>query len=221
MVYSAVILDIEGTVCPIAFVKDTLFPYFLRKVPTLVTSQDPVVRSLLGQFGTEQVENHIRKLVDRDVKDPILKQLQGYVWEEGYKSGEIRAPVYNDAVKFIQDVQVPIYIYSSGSVKAQKLLFAHVDTGKAQPEELCSKLSGFFDITTSGRKTDKQSYLNIISEINRKAETVLFVSDNVLELEAATKAGLRTMLAVRPGNAPIPKDTHFVEVRDFEQIKGF
>lgn len=223
MSFEALLLDIEGTVCPISFVKEVLFPFFSGKVSNLVRSDDPGVGELLAQFPQDRQQalaEYILDLVDRDVKDPVLKQLQGLVWAQGYREGEIRAPVYRDAIDLIQRKD-NVYIYSSGSVRAQKLLFGHV----ADPEgattaclDLQPFIKGYFDINTSGKKTDPESYRNILQDIGRDASKVLFISDNELELEAATTAGLSTLLAVRPGNAPISTDNVYTVVTDYSAL---
>lgn len=218
MSFKAVLLDIEGTVCPIAFVKDVLFPYFSGKVPQLKGSQDAQVQELLSQFRTDDVTAHLQRLVSDDVKDPILKALQGHVWEQGYECGEIQAPVYEDAIRFIEWCS-NVFIYSSGSVKAQKLLFGHVkDPQGSATIDLRPSIKAYFDITTSGKKTEAQSYRNIVREIGFGPQNVLFISDNALELDAASAAGLQTCLAVRPGNAPVKDASKYKSVEDFTNL---
>ncbi|CAI4059847.1 putative acireductone synthase UTR4 SKDI_05G0320 [Saccharomyces kudriavzevii IFO 1802] len=223
--YSTFLLDIEGTVCPISFVKDTLFPYFTKQVPQLVQqdSRDSAICEILSQFGIDdkhQLQAHILELVANDVKDPILKQLQGYVWAHGYESGQIKAPVYADAIDFIRRKD-RIYIYSSGSVKAQKLLFGHVQ-GRRAPTgdslDLNAYIDGYFDINTSGKKTETQAYANILQDIGVSANDVLFLSDNPLELDAAGAVGMATGLAVRPGNAPVSDMQKYRVYKNFEDL---
>lgn len=228
MTYKAFLLDIEGTVCPISFVKDVLFPYFARQIPDLVQKSDasksPVIRATLDKFNISDpalLEAHIINLVKNDVKDPVLKELQGYVWDAGYKSGEIKAPVYQDAIEFIKRSPV-VYIYSSGSVKAQKLLFGHV----ADPRDpsvgidMQPYIKGYFDINTSGKKTEDSSYTNILKDIGLggDASSVLFLSDNPLELIAAEKAGLSTGLALREGNAPVENKDQYKCYENFDSL---
>ncbi|KAG0664734.1 enolase-phosphatase E1 [Maudiozyma exigua] len=227
MNYSALVLDIEGTVCPISFVKDTLFPYFVNKVPTVVNDidqQNDTVKQILCQFKIDdknELINHILGLVSNDIKDPILKQLQGYIWAEGYNSSEIKAPVYKDAIDLINRHN-NVYIYSSGSVKAQKLLFGHVaDTSDSTKSiDMQSQINGYFDINTSGAKIDSQSYINILKDIKMidTPEKVLFLSDNPSELEAAKKAGLATGLAIREGNAVVPNVNDYTCYHDFTKL---
>lgn len=149
MTIDTVILDIEGTVCPITFVKDTLFPYFLTKLPSILssiefplstsssTNDDPIIQILKQlpesiTISNESVFSYLKNLVDQDIKDPILKSLQGYIWEKGYEIGDLKAPIYKDSIKFIENFNKKIYIYSSGSIKAQILLFGHAEKIKNQ-----------------------------------------------------------------------------------------
>ncbi|SJM86075.1 probable Enolase-phosphatase E1 [Zygosaccharomyces bailii] len=225
MSVEAVILDIEGTVCPISFVKETLFPYFVAKVPELVHSNDPDVKSVLAQFPQQyqgDLGSHMQSLVANDVKDPVLKQLQGQVWAEGYTSGQIKSPLYPDAIEFMQRSSSKLYIYSSGSVQAQKLLFAYVEdpsnpTGPSL--NLQPLIKGYFDINTSGKKVESHSYERIVQDIKTAPQQVLFISDNILELKAAQEAGLQTLLAIRPGNATIPDMHGFRTVESFASLQ--
>ncbi|QLQ79114.1 hypothetical protein HG537_0B04620 [Torulaspora globosa] len=221
MTSRVLLLDIEGTVCPISFVKEVLFPFFSGKVDSLVQSNEPVVRELLAQFPQDKqhcLQEYILELVDRDIKDPVLKQLQGHVWEQGYEQGEIKAPVYRDAIELIRR-SGDVYIYSSGSVKAQKLLFGHVeDPNGGSCLDLQPFIRGYFDINTSGKKTDSESYRRILKDIGREASDVLFMSDNELELDAASEAGLNTILAVRPGNAPISGNDRYEILTDYSTL---
>lgn len=220
-----VILDIEGTVCPITFVKESLFPYFLAKLPSHLskisfpidsTSSNPIIQILSLLPPHERTDatttfNHFKKLVDDDIKDPILKSLQGHIWQQGYHDQELMAPVYPDSIEFIKSFgkenDGKIYIYSSGSINAQILLFSHVDeNGKSV--DLTSHLNGYFDIPSSGYKSESSSYRRILNDINKLDEpnSVLFLSDNVNEVKAAIEAGLQSYIVVRPGNAPLSQD---------------
>lgn len=236
-----VILDIEGTVCPITFVKDTLFPYFIKKLPSILQKfqyplpttttsdndddDDPVL-NILKQLpeniiqSWESIFNHFKNLVDQDIKDPILKSLQGLIWKQGYENNELKAPIYQDSIKFIEsfptvkskDNQRKIYIYSSGSIKAQILLFGHVKNSSTTTTsidndtiDLNDKLNGYFDITTVGFKNQSNSYIKILQEIDKSQypQSVLFLSDNINEVNAAINAGMKSYIVIRPGNSPI------------------
>lgn len=213
-----VLLDIEGTVCPITFVKECMFPYFLRNYAAylrelefpLDPAQNELARTLSGfpEAATESralLQAHIDSLVARDIKHPVLKAFQGLVWQQGFDKGELRAPLYADAIRFI-DAAPEAYIYSSGSVAAQKLLFSHVDVAGAL-RDMTPRLKGYFDLTTAGSKHEPQSYARIARAIGCAAAQVTFYSDNVGEVEAARAAGMQGRVVERPGNAPLsPED---------------
>lgn len=222
------LLDIEGTVCPITFVKDCLFPYFSKQYPSYlrdvsfpIDKSDGGLADVLAGFPKEaiasidQLKNHIDDLVARDVKDPVLKSFQGLVWKEGYAKGDLKAPVYEDAIAFINRSK-SVYIYSSGSVGAQKLLFSHVDVNGALVD-LTPKLKGYFDITTAGFKQEKDSYLKIAADIGCDPADVIFYSDNVLEVKAALEAGMASKVVVRPGNAELSES----DKKSYECISSF
>lgn len=214
----AVLLDIEGTVCPISFVKDELYPFFLNEYPHLLKSVDfPISGSeglsgILGNFPPEKTQTyghlaaHIETLVANDVKDPVLKQFQGFVWESGYKEGKIVAPVYMDALaemeKWCLRLEKGVSIYSSGSVKAQKLLFGSVltDGGVSNVNHL---INSYFDTVNIGPKTEGESYVAICQSLQCDPLCVLFLSDNVAEVDAALSIGMRSCVVVRPGNKPL------------------
>lgn len=215
----AIVVDIEGTVCPISFVRDSLFPYFLEELPgrleaydfPLSHAQGDVVHDALMQFPAAARESraallaYIRDLVARDVKDPALKNLQGLVWEQGYTSGAILAPLFADAITALinwHSAGIPLYVYSSGSVKAQKMLFANVQ-GPQGKLDLNYCFKDYFDTVNAGNKTQAGSYQRIADAIGLDPALCLFLSDNVKEVEAATQAGWRAVVVVRPGNAEV------------------
>lgn len=230
----ALLLDIEGTVCSIRYVHDVLFPYAksaaAKKIPALAAQfplpgttrtdnkDNNTLLSYLGAFpeparqSAETMLGYINDLIDRDVKDPALKSLQGYLWEEGYSSGEIRAPVYADSVgaiiKYSKELPLGVSIYSSGSVPAQKLLFKHTqDPGnEANVLDLTKYLSKYYDTVNAGAKIDDRSYVKIVEDLKvENPGDILFLSDNPKEVDAAEKAGLQSYIVVRPGNAPLPE----------------
>lgn len=221
------LLDIEGTVCPISFVKDILFPYFVSQVPKLISqrgSNDEKIDEILKSFEikeSDQLKNHILDLVARDIKDSKLKSLQGFVWQNGYMDGSIKAPIYKDAINLISNPDNNVYIYSSGSVKAQKLLFQYacdIDDLERKPINLIPFIKGYFDITTSGPKIESQSYENILKDINVQGEDILFLSDNPLELDAARKCNIDVGLALRPGNYPVANKSDYPNYTTFTNL---
>ena len=143
--------------------------------------------------------------MDEDRKSTGLKAVQGLLWEEGYRSGALRAHVFADvpaAFARWRAAGLAIYVFSSGSVLAQRLLFAHSEAG-----DLSGLLDGHFD-TTTGPKREPAAYRAIAREIGLAPEAVLFLSDVPAELDAARAAGMRTGLLERPGNVPAPGADH-------------
>ena len=212
----AILLDIEGTTTPIAFVHQVLFPYARARVHDYLAqhADDPAVRAdialLRAEHGAESPhspdlppwnpEAYVYWLMDRDRKSTGLKSLQGRIWEAGYRGGELKGKgaVYDDvrpALTRWQKAGKEIAIFSSGSVQAQRNLFANTTDGDLSPF-----LSGYFD-TTTGPKREASSYLRIAATLQRAAGEVLFVSDVTAELDAARAAGMRTALCVR-GSVP-------------------
>ncbi len=231
----SILLDIEGTTTPIDFVYQVLFPFARRRVGDYLSqhwSADDVQSDLAKlreehavdmqqelnppelQANLEFVTGYIHWLMDCDRKSTPLKSLQGKIWQEGYESGELLSQVFDDvppALERWHQSGKQIYIYSSGSVLAQKLLFGHTVAGDLKP-----LLSGYFD-TTVGAKTEAESYRRIAANIQQSPETILFVSDVISELNAASKAGMQCTLSLRPGNHPQPENT-FHSINSFAEI---
>ncbi|MBO7942765.1 acireductone synthase, partial [Streptomyces sp. S9] len=99
-----------------------------------------------------------------------------------------------------KDAGLRLYVYSSGSVPAQRLLFGHSDVG-----DLTDLFSGFFD-TEVGGKREAASYQRIRESIGLPGEEILFLSDVVEELDAAREAGLGTVLVDRREDYPQPRE---------------
>lgn len=218
----AILLDIEGTTTPVEFVYEVLFPFarrhareFLsqhqlsdavradvealkaeRRADSEAGREPPAWRDESADSRLESATLYVHWLMDQDRKSTALKSLQGNVWESGYLSGQLRAEVYADvppAFARWRGQRRSIYIFSSGSVLAQRLLFAHTTEG-----DLTVYIGGYFD-TTTGAKAERSSYESICAATGTEASEVLFVSDVTAELDAARAAGMRTALCVRPG----------------------
>lgn len=229
----AILLDIEGTTTPIDFVYKTLFPYartrlnqFLlehgnqaevREDITNLRSQhrddaprDPdLPRWMEGSAVLElgSAAAYAAWLMDRDSKCSALKSLQGKIWQEGYRKGELHGEVYPDvppALARWASEGKTVAIFSSGSVLAQKLLFGSTPAG-----DLTKYLRAYFD-TTTGPKNAPQSYTEIAQALGVETAAVLFISDVKRELNAARSAGMRTALSVRPGSAQPAASAHRV-----------
>ncbi|HEX4417352.1 MAG TPA: acireductone synthase [Kofleriaceae bacterium] len=219
----AIVTDIEGTTSSIAFVHDVLFPYARRHLPQFVRAHQarPDVaglldeaRALAGTPGAD-VEHVIRILIDwidQDRKATPLKELQGLLWIDGYAAGAYRGHIYPEvgsALRRWHAMGIALYVYSSGSVAAQKLLFAHSEVGDLTPV-----FAGYFD-TRIGAKREPGSYTTITQHIAAPGHAILFLSDVVEELDAARAAGLSTTLVCRES---LPPATRHPAVTSFDAI---
>ena len=230
MTIRAILTDIEGTTSSISFVKDVLFPYARRALPRFVAARgkEPAVRKWLDAVATENggmcqdemIVEVLQGWIDEDRKHTALKALQGMIWADGYRSFDFTAHIYPDAAKSLRDWHasgLPLYVYSSGSVPAQRLFFGHSDAG-----DLTAMFSGWYD-TEMGGKRDAQSYRNIVESIGIPAVEILFLSDVVEELDAARDAGLQTVLIDRLEDYATPRTgdaTHgHVRVETFGDVK--
>ena len=235
-----VVFDIEGTLAPISFVKDVLFPYATNNVQNYlentwsVTQTQGDVKELYAQYDIDVASSYdgpsIVKVGDKDVvikslseyviwniskdrKISSLKQLQGHMWEIGYKVGKIQSIIYDDVPKAFERLinnGKKISIYSSGSRIAQKLLFQYSNHG-----DIREKICVYFD-TKVGSKREKSSYDEIALSLGVDSpEDILFVTDIYEEGVAAALAGLKVVIAVREGNSKLPDDCNFATVTDF------
>ena len=213
MPVSAILTDIEGTTSSISFVKDVLFPYARRALPGFVRDHrdDPEVRRWLDVVATEHgsicsddvIVETLQGWIDQDRKHTALKALQGMIWQAGYRDADFTAHIYPDAAPALRDWHArgyPLYVYSSGSVPAQKLFFGYSDAGDLTP-----LFSDWFD-TEVGGKREADSYRAIAGRIGVPANAILFLSDVVEELDAAREAGLQTRLIDRLDDYPQPRE---------------
>lgn len=191
----AILLDIEGTTSSIAFVTETLFPYARAHLRAFVEANPDRAAPILAQVPGDPIETLLR-WIDEDRKETPLKALQGMIWAEGYASGHLQGHVYPDTPEALRRWQaggVPVWIYSSGSIEAQKLIFGHSVEGDLTP-----LLKGHFD-TTTGPKREAHSYAAIAAATGIAAGEMLFVSDVQAEVDAAHAAGLQALLIDREG----------------------
>ncbi|KAF0309560.1 Enolase-phosphatase E1 [Amphibalanus amphitrite] len=165
----------------------------------------------------EGIRRYVLSLMDADRKVTALKHLQGLIWTRGYLDGRIIGHVYEDVPAALEQwnrQNISVWIYSSGSIAAQKLLFGHTEHGS-----LLKHFSGHFD-TTTGPKTEVESYRKIAAAIGSSPEQILFVTDILKEAVAAREAGMRVNLAIRPGNAELSEADRqqYTTITDFSQI---
>jgi enolase-phosphatase E1 len=228
-----VLLDIEGTTTPVAFVYDVLFPYARARVRDWLAARSPsdpglreVVDGLRAEVeaeggrlddGDRELEAAVARVValmDQDRKSRALKTLQGRIWEEGYAAGTLRGEVYPDVPGALERWTASgarVGIFSSGSVLAQTLLFRYSTAGDLTP-----LLRWHFD-TAVGPKVDPASYGRIAGAVGVAPAAILFVSDTEKELDAARTAGLESRLCVRPPALPPNRSSHVV-VTTFDDL---
>ena len=215
----AIVTDIEGTTTSVSFVYDVLFPYARDHLPGYVTkhASDPEIIDQLEEIEKEvgrklNQQQAIKKLIewmDEDRKITPLKKIQGLIWEDGYNNRSFTGHIYDDVPPNLQrwhDMNILLYVYSSGSIKAQKLLFCNTIYG-----DLTGYFTDFFD-TTTGNKRECKSYQRITAVGGCDAKDILFLSDLQQELDAAAAAGLKTILVNRDGQ---------VEHGDTDMVKNF
>ncbi|MCX7759583.1 MAG: acireductone synthase [Hydrogenothermaceae bacterium] len=221
----AIITDIEGTTTPISFVKDVLFPYSYQKIEEFLKNhwEEEEIKKIVEDIkhiegrdlSFEEIVNTLRRWIEEDRKITPLKQLQGIIWEDGYKSGELKGYIYPDAYEKLKkwfEKGIKLYVYSSGSVKAQKLLFSHTNYG-----DLTYLFSGYFD-TKIGSKIESESYKKILENIGISPENILFLSDNPEEIKAAAQSGIKVYRLVRPKDAEYIENFPYPQITSFEEI---
>lgn len=187
-------MDIEGTTTKISFVKEVLFPYARKNMHkvTLLPEAEEILQSLKEEYKVEGEEaiSLLQSWIDLDKKEKHLKALQGLLWETGYKKGEIKAHVYSDVPrnlkKWKEEAHLKLAIYSSGSVKAQKLLFEYTEFGDLTPY-----LDAYFDLEM-GFKYERNSYKKIVEELGCACQEIIFLSDMPNELQAASEVGIKS-----------------------------
>ncbi|MDD2768488.1 MAG: acireductone synthase [Methylococcus sp.] len=209
----AILTDIEGTTSSLSFVKDTLFPYARARLADFVrnhASEDTVKRLLAdtreaagdSSLNEDGAIAQLIRWIDEDRKITPLKAIQGLIWEEGYRNGDFFGHVYDDAVCQLRAWHaqgIGLYVFSSGSVHAQQLLFGHTRFGDLNP-----LFSGYFD-TRIGAKQEPEAYRAIARQLDLSPAEILFLSDIESELNAAREAGFKTFLLAR-GESAAPSD---------------
>ncbi len=217
----AILTDIEGTTSSVSFVKDVLFPYSYQKLPDFVAQNPKLCAPILDEvrqieanphLDTEQCVNVLLHWIETDQKITPLKTLQGMIWAEGYRNGNFRGHVYSDAARWLRRWKASglhLYVFSSGSVAAQKLIFGYSTEG-----DLTYLFSGYFD-TLIGSKQNPQSYTEICRCIGCSPAQILFLSDSQIEIQAAQYSNLKTILVLRQG---ISSNAGSDYVCNFDQI---
>jgi enolase-phosphatase E1 len=219
----AIVTDIEGTTSSIDFVHQTLFPYARAHLRGFLRdhASDDAVKAVLAEVEAieQRALSHVEaatvleRWIDEDRKVTPLKALQGMIWKVGYEAGELKGHVYPDtppALRRWHAAGRKLYVYSSGSVEAQKLIFGHTAYGDLTP-----LFSGYYD-TRVGGKREEASYRAILADIGFPASEVLFLSDVGEELDAARIAGMQTTQLVR--DAQCKRAPSHPQVADFSGL---
>ncbi|ARV59194.1 acireductone synthase [Nostocales cyanobacterium HT-58-2] len=227
------LLDIEGTTTPVDYVFGVLFPFARNHVTDFLTTHQQEIEvqtdlqwlrqeyetdlaqgiSVPDWHGTEATAAvaYIHYLIAIDRKSTGLKSLQGKIWEQGYRDGTLRSQIFADVKPAFERWTTAgkrLFIFSSGSIQAQQLIFRYSEAG-----DLTGFLSGYFD-TQTGSKREAESYRKIADAIGVAPEKILFISDVTAELKAAQAAGMQTLFSLRPGN-------HSSDAQGFAAIHNF
>lgn len=153
-------------------------------------------------------------------RQPLTFPRTGLLWRTGYQNGSIVCPLFADVLPALnrwKDAGKQIFIYSSGSIAAQKLLFAHT---ACEPKDINVFFANYYDTMNAGPKTAAQSYTTIAEAEKIPADEWLFLSDNVLEIAAAREAGMGARVVLREGNAAVTEadKTTYGAVEEFSQL---
>ena len=218
------LLDIEGTTCPVSFVSDVLFPFAKQELSHYIKQHwdkspdneqiQAAKKEWLDDRSTESIQikqqvikgeaeeidgliQYLKHLISIDKKSTALKDLQGKIWEHGYNNGDLKSQLFPETAECMREWReqgITLSVYSSGSIQAQKLLYRHSPAG-----DLKKLFSHWFD-THTGPKKSAESYKTIAEEIHSSPNKVWFVSDNGAECDAARSAGMHTLFSLREGN---------------------
>ncbi len=215
---AGVVVDIEGTTTPIAFVHKTLFPFARERLPAWISAHAdaPELAEVRKLHPEAEPLDTLLRWMDADAKVTPLKTIQGLIWAEGYAAGELQGALYPDvapALRAWHAAGVALFVYSSGSVGAQRLIFGHSTDG-----DLAGLFRGFFD-TAVGPKREAASYDRIAIASAIPAAALLFLSDVGAELDAAAAAGLRTCQLVRAEDGTVAAEGHPI-ARGFDKVSA-
>jgi enolase-phosphatase E1 len=235
------LLDIEGTTCPISFVADVLFPYASQHLATFLQQhgQDPNIAAILEAAWQEweqdpdpsqqrklreleeqkreslqAITHYLQDLIDADRKSTALKDLQGHLWNQGFQCGAIQAEFYPETIRCLEQwhqAGLQLAVYSSGSIQAQQLLYGHTEAG-----DLRGLFCGWFD-TRTGKKKEASSYRAISKQLQCEPQSITFISDSRAECDAAKSAGLQVLFSLRPGNPDQDPGRHTV-ITSLDQV---
>jgi len=218
------LLDIEGTTCPVSFVSDILFPFAKQELSNYIKQswdkilhnkpiqaaikewlddESPESMQIKQQVAKQEIDEmdgliqYLKHLISIDKKSTALKDLQGKIWEHGYNIGELKSQLFPESAECLRkwhEQGLTLSVYSSGSIQAQKLLYRHSPAG-----DLEKLFSHWFD-THTGPKKSAESYTKIAEQLHSSPNRIWFVSDNGAECDSARLAGMHTLFSLRDGN---------------------
>ena len=218
------LLDIEGTTCPVSFVSNVLFPFAKKELSSFMKQnwskslhnkpiqaakkewlddQSPGSNQIKQQVLNSELEEidgliqYLKYLISIDKKSTALKDLQGKIWEHGYNSGELKSQLFPETAECLHEWHeqgITLSVYSSGSIQAQKLLYKHSTAGDLE------KLFSYWFDTHTGPKKSTESYTTIAKQLQSSPNKIWFVSDNGAECDSARSAGMHTLFSLRDGN---------------------
>lgn len=218
----AVLIELEGAAVPMSFVTGTLTPLVRARLGAFIAEHaaDPDVEEALEETGRllggfdlklDEAEALLLRWMKQNRKATPLKTIQGLIWHEGYAAGSIKGELYPDVADSLRSWASSgrrLFVYSSTSKLAQQLLLSHSAAG-----DLTSLFEGFFD-TSIGQKVEPASYRAICELLSLPSESVLALSGDGEELDAAQSAGLTTTLIARDG----PADARHPACLDFASL---
>lgn len=215
-----ILLDVVGTTTPHSFARATLPGYarehmleFIRRfhsIPEIKSdladlkrmhSEDIKAGENPPAWDADDLESDLKCIVDycswlitRESIAPPLRYLEDFIWEEGYRTGQLNGEVYPEMPEVMakwNSMGLEICTYSAGSVFSQQLIFGTTRYGDLMP-----LIRAYFD-NSVGSREDPQSYLRIAGMLGVKPGEILYFSSSIREVRAARKAGLNVFLIVR------------------------
>lgn len=244
-----VLLDIEGTTTPIAFVHDVLFPYARARVRAYLEEtavSDAEVRRIVEDLRHELPAPGFPLSPDNAEpshenpraasREPPAADIVSYVYwlmDRDRKSGPLKAlqgRIWEEGYatgalrgEVYPDVRDAFVRWTSSGRR-----IGIFSSGSVLAQRLLFGRSTAGDLsrflsgyfdTAVGAKGEPDSYRRIVAALSVQPSRTMFVSDVVKELDAARHAGLRTMLCVRPP-AQFPATSAHEGVASFDEIEA-
>lgn len=246
--YKHIVFDIEGTLSPITFVKDVLFPYSSKHLKDYLYKhiQQADIQALIPDF-LELIRN-----------DTNYSTKYGSLLTTPTPISSSTPSTLDLLIQFIQQLitedrkVTPLKvlqgsIWKDGYGKRELIALLYKDiphnldrfqdlglplsiysSGSRQAQHLffqhteygnlMSYFTAFFD-TKIGMKTSKQSYDEIALTLGiNNHAEILFVTDLIGEAKAAKEAGFSVLLSIRPGNAEITEMHDFDTITSLDQV---